>query len=142
MKKEDGWESNFDWRHYLNHDSVSAYKLMVEGDPEIQGVVAFEIMENHVFMHLVESAPHNRGRDREFFRVGQHLYAFACYWSRQLGFDGCIAFKAKTGLIDYNIQSMNAKLVSFKSGRMIIDEIDAERLIQLYLEDKGGGLNV
>lgn len=140
MRKDDGWEKAFDWSDYFNRPSVELYKLVISGDDKIQGAIALEPQENFVLVHLVESAPTNRGPDREFYRVGSHLYAFACLRSRQLGFEGCVAFYAKTRLIAYNQRQLHALLLS-RGGRMIIDETGAQRLIALYLEDKGGGFD-
>lgn len=95
-----GWEQAFDWQEYFNGDlSVEVFKLMIRGSTRIEGIVALQIREDHVFVLLAESAPHNRSDDREFYRVGGHLFAIACQRSIDSGLDGYVALDAKTNLI-------------------------------------------
>lgn len=80
-EKMKGWEAYFDWSVYFSLDSnVKVFKLTILGDDEvIQRAVAIEIKQNHIFVNLVESAPHNRGKERVFKHVGVHLFAYACF---------------------------------------------------------------
>lgn len=99
MKKEDGWEKEFDWMIYFHRPNHEVYKMVIPGNDEIQGAVALEPRREHVFVHLVESAPHNRQPDQEFMLVGLHLFAYACQRSVELGFEGFVSLVAKTALI-------------------------------------------
>jgi hypothetical protein len=75
--------------------------LTIVGNPTIiQGLLSIEVKEDHVFMHLVENAPFNRGNDKVYAGVAGNLVAFACKVSFQRGFDGNVSFLSKTQLID------------------------------------------
>ena len=52
-------------------------------------------------MHLVESAPFNKGKEKIYSGVPGNLVAFACKLSFQRGNEGNIAFISKTQLIDH-----------------------------------------
>ncbi|HEU4963952.1 MAG TPA: hypothetical protein VFV52_08875 [Bacilli bacterium] len=132
MKRDEGWEKSFDWRCYFQGaPDVEVYKLMVRGGSDrIEGVVAIQLMTDHVFVLLAESAPHNRGERREFFRVGGHLFAIACQRSVEQGYDGFTALDAKTGLIAY--YQMEYGMIAY-GQRMILDDVAAKDLIRVYL---------
>lgn len=133
INKERGWEKDFNWRIYFDYPSVEVYKLTVKGDYKIQGLIALEPKDGYIEVHLVESAPHNRGNSREFCDIGAHLFAFACKQSMELGFDGYLVFTAKTPLMHHYIHALHAVPIN-QIGRMMINESGAERLIALYLE--------
>jgi hypothetical protein len=74
-------------------------------------------------MHLVESAPFNKGKTKLYSGVPGNLVAFACKLSFQRGYEGNIAFISKTRLIDHYTESLGAIHVG---GRlMIIDSAAA-----------------
>lgn len=52
-------------------------------------------------MHLVESAPFNKGTSKVYSGVPGNLVAFACQLSFQRGFDGNVPFISKTQLINH-----------------------------------------
>ncbi|MEF3304209.1 hypothetical protein [Paenibacillus sp. GYB003] len=131
MKKKDGWTRGFNWGVYFQASNVEMYKLLA-GNDQIQGVIAMEAAEGFVEVHLVESAPHNRGVNREFSQVGAHLFAFACRRSIELGNEGFVVFTAKTKLIEHYRSILGAKPIS-SDGRMVIDDVAANRLISVYL---------
>jgi hypothetical protein len=89
--------------------------------------------EDHVYIHLIESAPRNLF-DKVFDFVGEHLTAFACKRSMDAGYDGFVALHSKTRLTSYYQKNMLAQHIG--GGNMIITESSAERLVMLYL-DKG-----
>ncbi|MGG1880327.1 hypothetical protein ABDI30_22530 [Paenibacillus cisolokensis] len=125
------WEDTFDWGIYFTYRNVELHKLVIQGDDMIQGAIALERREDHVYVHLIESAPHNRfGKIFDF--VGETLIAFACQRSLDLGFEGFVAFDAKTQLIAYYARNMFATHIG--GGRMIINETNARKLIMLYLK--------
>jgi hypothetical protein len=81
-------------------------------------------------MHLVESAPFNKGKAKLYAGIPGNLVAFACKLSFQRGHDGNIAFISKTQLIDHYVDSLGAEHVG---GRlMIIDSEAALKLINRY----------
>jgi hypothetical protein len=56
VAQKDGWQ--FDWRLELKHPERDVYKLtIVNNQTIIQGLISLEVRSDHVFMHLVESAP-------------------------------------------------------------------------------------
>lgn len=127
-----GWDNAFDWTIYFGTRGVEVYKMVITGNDEIQGAIALEIRQDHVYVHLIESAPHNRF-DNVFDYVGEHLIAFACQRSRDLGFGGAIAFQSKTKarLLWYYTKTIGAQHLG--NGLMIIHEAVANKLIMLYL---------
>jgi hypothetical protein len=52
-------------------------------------------------MHLVESAPFNKGRTKVYSGVPGNLVAFACKLSFQPGHRGNVSFLSKTQLISH-----------------------------------------
>ncbi|HUC93865.1 MAG TPA: hypothetical protein VMS09_17930 [Paenibacillus sp.] len=128
------WDESFDWTVYFGHRGIEVYKMCVVGNPDIQGALALEYKEDHVWVHLIESAPHNRF-GKVFDYVGENLMAYACLRSMELGCDGFIAFNAKTRLIRYYLLNMRAKRLG-NGERMYIDGVAAEHLVQVYLKKR------
>ena len=130
--KKDGWL--FDWRLELKHPERDVYKLTIVNNQNIiQGLVSLEVKPDHVYMHLVESAPFNKGKTKLYAGVPGNLVAFACKLSFQRGHEGNIAFISKTQLIDHYTESLGAMHVG---GRlMIIDSAAALNLINRYFSN-------
>ena len=107
------------------------YKLtIVNNQQTIQGLISLEIKPDHVYMHLVESAPFNKGKTKMYAGVPGNLVAFACKLSFQRGHEGNVSFFSKTQLVQHYIDSLGAMHVG---GRiMIIDTIAALKLIDKY----------
>jgi hypothetical protein len=100
VAKKNGW--NFNWKKELEDNAREVYKLVITSSPEIiQGLLSLTIEPDHVFMNLVESAPFNIGKYKLYEGVAGNLVAFACQHSFQRGFDGFVAFDAKTKLIPH-----------------------------------------
>jgi hypothetical protein len=81
-------------------------------------------------MHLVESAPFNKGKTKLYSGVPGNLVAFACKLSFQRGLEGNIAFISKTQLIDHYIETLGA--IHFGGRLMIINTNAALILINKY----------
>jgi hypothetical protein len=63
VSKKNGWI--FDWKNELNQAEREVYKLTTtENKNIIQGLVSHEIKFDHIYMHLVESAPFNKGAEK------------------------------------------------------------------------------
>ena len=135
--KANGWL--FNWRGKdLSNSEI--YKLTLQGDDEIQGLVAVESREENLAYHLslVESAPENR-LGRHYEGVGGHLFAIAAKKSLEAGYGGFIFFEAK------NIELVNHYQTRFGAtwiGRpheysMIIDEKAAQELLDNYTLNGG-----
>ena len=126
-----GWL--FNWKKELDTGDREVYKLSIQGNPDvIQGVVSISVEVDHVYMHLIESAPFNKGRTKIYLGVPGNLVAFACKLSFQKGFDGFVSFHSKTKLIEHYIKSLGA--YHFGGQLMIIDTIPAKILIEKYFK--------
>jgi hypothetical protein len=132
ITKKDGWQ--FDWKLELKYPERDVYKLtIVNNQTIIQGLISLEVKSDHVFMHLVESAPFNKGKSKIYSGVPGNLVAFACKLSFQRGHEGNVAFISKTQLIDHYTESLGALHVG---GRlMIIDTTTALNLIKRYFSN-------
>jgi hypothetical protein len=132
VTKKNGWL--FDWRIELKEPARDIYKLTIVGNPNIiQGLISIEVKEDHVFMHLVESAPFNKGKTKMYSGVPGNLVAFACKVSFQRGHEGNVSFISKTQLIDHYEKSLGA--FHFGGRIMIIETIAALKLIDRYFQN-------
>jgi len=135
-----GW--NFDW----THDELkltNIYKLLVEGDNTIQGLISAEVVRGAVYIRLAESAPHNLGKMKKYEGVGGHLFAIAIKLSQANGFGGYVFFEAKNiELVNHYAVSFGAQLLPtrFHEYRMEILEDRAMEILEQYTLE--GDLNV
>lgn len=129
ITKKNNWQ--FDWKSEYKHPEREVYKLtIVNNQLIIQGLVSLEIKSDHVYMHLVENAPFNKGRIKMYAGVTGNLVAFACKLSFQRGHQGNVSFHSKTQLVQHYIDSLGAAHVG---GRiMIIHTVAALKLIDKY----------
>jgi hypothetical protein len=119
----------FDWAIELKEATV--YKLVIcEYSEIVQGLISIEDEKGFVYMRLVETAPHNFGKNKVYEGVLGNLVAFACKISFEKGFDGFVAFDAKTNLINHYSKTLKAKLIS--GSRMFIDTDAARYLVNTY----------
>ena len=85
-------------------------------------------------MHLVESAPFNKGKSKIYAGVPRNLVAFACKLSFQRGFEGNVSFLSKSQLIDHYEKSLGAIHIG---GRvMIIETKTALILMDKYFQNQ------
>ncbi len=129
INKKNKWQ--FDWKFEYKQPQREVYKLTIVNNQQIiQGLISIEIKPDHVYMHLVESAPFNKGKAKMYAGVPGNLVAFACKLSFQRGHEGNVSFFSKTQLIQHYIDSLGALHIG---GRiMIIDTIAALKLIDKY----------
>ena len=83
-------------------------------------------------MHLIESAKFNKGKTKVYLGVPGNLVAFACKVSVDKGYEGFLAFDAKTALIKHYEQSLHA--THFRGLRMFIETSAALKLISQYFK--------
>lgn len=96
--KKNKWQ--FDWLFEYSQPEREVYKLTIVNNQQvIQGLISLEIKLDHVYMHLVESAPFNKGKAKVYAGVPGNLVAFACKLSFQRGHEGNVSFFSKTQLI-------------------------------------------
>ena len=128
IKKAD-WQ--FDWINELKDKTKQIYKLTtVNNKTIIQGLVSIEDKQDHIFMHLIESAKFNKGKGKVYFGVPGNLVAFACKVSVDKAYDGFLAFDAKSALIKHYQESLHA--THFRGLRMFIEPSAALNLISQY----------
>jgi hypothetical protein len=124
----------FNWTLELLEPEREVHALVkkIEAD-EWQGLVSFSNEADHIFMHLLESAPFNRGRDKLYDGVPANLVAFVCKTSFDRGHRGNIVFDPKTRLISHYEKTLGAQL--FSLNRMFITTANAYKLVQQYFPD-------
>jgi len=126
-------EWQFDWSKELKDKTKEVYKLTTVNNPTIiQGLLSIEDKEDHIFMHLIESSKFNKGKDKVYFGVPGNLVAFACKVSFDKGYQGFLAFDAKTALIKHYHETLHATY--FRGLRMYIETTAALRLISQYFK--------
>ena len=63
VSKKNKWQ--FNWKEEFSQPERDVYKLtIVNNSTIIQGLISLEIKSDHVYMHLVESAPFNKGKTK------------------------------------------------------------------------------
>jgi len=129
--KKNGW--NFNWKAELKDDINEVYKLTIVNNPDIiQGVLSVRKESDYIFMNLLENAPFNIGQNKLYEGVAGNLVAYACKLSFQYGFDGFVAFTAKTKLIAHYEASLGANHIG--GHRMIIETHAARFLVEKYFK--------
>lgn len=127
--KKDDWQ--FDWSKELKDATKEVYKLTTLNNPTIiQGLVSIEDKQDHVFMHLIESSKFNKGKAKMYLGVPGNLVAYACKIAFEKGYEGFLAFDAKTSLIKHYQESLGA--THFRGQRMFIETKSAKKLIKQY----------
>jgi hypothetical protein len=130
---KNGWL--FNWKDEFKEPARDVYKLTIVNNPTIiQGLISLEVKSDHVYMHLVESAPFNKGKTKIYSGVPGNLVAFACKLSFQRGHEGNVSFLSKTQLVDHYIQTLGA--FHFGGRVMIIETQAALKLINKYFQSK------
>lgn len=129
--KKGTWQ--FNWIKELKDLTKEVYKLSTTNNPTIiQGLVSIQDKQDHLFMHLIESAKFNKGKGKIYLGVPGNLIAYACKVSVDKGYDGFIAFDAKTTLVNHYEQSLGA--THFRGKRMFIAPNAALKLIAQYFK--------
>ena len=129
ISKKNGWL--FDWKIEFKQPEKDVYKLtIVNNQSVIQGLISVEIKSDHVYLHLVESAPFNKGKTKVYAGIPGNLVAFACKLSFQRGYDGNVSFFSKTQLVQHYVETLGA--IHFGGRIMIIDKNAALKLINKY----------
>ena len=132
ITKTKGWL--FNWKEEFKEPARDIYKLTIVNNPKvIQGLVSLEVKQDHVYMHLVESAPFNKGKNKMYSGVPGNLVAFACKLSFQRGHEGNVSFLSKNQLIEHYQNSLGAK--HFSGRIMIIETPSALKLIDKYFKN-------
>jgi hypothetical protein len=96
-------------------------------------LVSLEVKTGHVFMHLLENAPFNKGKNKMYAGVAGNLVAFVCRFSFQRGFEGNISFISKSLLIEHYEKALGA--FHFCGRIMIIETMAALKLINKFFKN-------
>ena len=132
ITKKNGWL--FNWKFEIKQPEREVYKLTIAGNPNVvQGLMCVEIKQDHVYIHLVENAPFNRGKAKMYAGVPGNLVAFACRLSFQRGHQGNVSFLSKTDLINHYEKNLGA--FHFGGRIMIIETKSAIKLINRYFKN-------
>jgi hypothetical protein len=130
----EGGAWQFDWAQELHQKNREVYTLTTLLNPTIiQGLISLEERNDHIFVHLVENAEFNKGRQKLFVGVPGNLFAYACKLSFERGFRGDVAFDSKTALIPHYEKSIGAKRLW--GIRMLIEGPAAIHLVSRYFKD-------
>ena len=133
ITKKNDWV--FDWKLEFRQPERDVFKLtIVNNQTIIQGLISLEVKSDHVYMHLLENAPFNKGKKKIYSGVPGNLVAYACKLSFQRGHDGNISFVSKTALIDHYVKTLGA--IHFGGRLMIIEEMAALKLIDKYFQEQ------
>lgn len=132
ISKKHNWE--FDWDNEFRQPEKEVYKLTITGNPSIiQGLMSIEIKSDHVYLHLIENAPFNKGKTKVYIGVPGNLLAFACRLSFQRGHEGIVSFLSKSQLVEHYERTLGAFHIG---GRiMIIETKAALKLIDKYFKN-------
>jgi hypothetical protein len=126
-------EWQFDWTNEIKDKTKEVYNLTKANNSTIiQGLINIEDKQDHIFMHLIESAKFNKNKNKVYLGVPGNLVAYACRVSVDKGYHGFLAFDAKTALIKHYKESLYA--THFRGLRMFIETNAAMRLISQYFE--------
>ena len=135
IKKAD-WLLN--WHMELKGKDREVYKLTTVENPAIaHGLISISNNHDHIFMNLIESAKFNKGEKKLYRGIAGNLVAFACRTAFEKGYEGVVAFVAKTQLIDHYRLALGAK--SFAGNRMFIDTKESFSLVKQYFKDFSHG---
>ena len=132
VTKKNGWL--FNWKAEFKQPDRDVYKLTIAGNPGIiQGLISISERDEHVYMHLIESAPFNLGRNKVYVGIPGNLVAFACRLAFHRGFEGYVSFTAKTRLIEHYQKTLGANNIG--NNLMVINTEAALRLIDKYFKN-------
>ena len=115
--KKNGW--NFNWNAEFKLLDRKVYKLTIkENNNVIQGLASISYYNDHFYIHLVESAPFNLGKNKLYEGVPGNLFAFSCKQSWDRGYEGFVSFQSKTKLVSHYEKSLGA--VHVGGNKMVI----------------------
>jgi len=127
--KKNGWL--FSWTTEIKYKDRQVYKLTIRDNPNIiQGLVSISDYNDHFYLHLVESAPFNLGKNKLYEGVPGNLFAFTCKQSWDRGYQGFVSFTSKTKLIEHYTNNLGA--IHVGGHKMVIFPNEVLKLIKKY----------
>jgi hypothetical protein len=131
ITKKERWL--FNWKSEFKKPDRDVYKLtIVNNQSVIQGLISLTVRTDHVYMHFIESAPFNKGREKVYNGVPGNMIAFACKLSFQRGYEGYLSFLSKTNLIEHYEKTLGA--IHVGGLLMVINTNAALKLINKYFD--------
>ena len=107
ITKKNDWFFNWVIESKLSDRQV--FKLTIRNNPEIvQGLLSISDYKDHYYLHLVESAPFNLGKNKLYEGVPGNLFAFTCKTSWDIGYQGFVSFTSKTRLLEHYERTLGA----------------------------------
>lgn len=129
ITEKKGWK--FNWRNEFKLKDRHVFKLTIRNNPHIiQGLLSLSDYNDHFYLHLIESAPFNLGKNKLYEGVPGNLFAYACKCSWDKGYQGFISFTSKTKIIEHYEKSLGA--IHIGGHKMVIFPKEALRLINKY----------
>jgi hypothetical protein len=133
LKKHKKADWVFDWAKEVKQGDRQVFKLVIVGNTNIvQGLLSITDKNDHIFVNLVEKAKFNRGKKKLYLGIGGNLFAFACKVAFDKGYEGGVAFFAKTRLIKHYEDTLGAERLG--GLRMAIDTDAATKLVNQYFK--------
>ncbi len=129
ISKKNGWL--FNWSNETKLKDRKVYKLTIRNNPDIvQGLISISDYNDHFYLHLIESAPFNLGKNKIYEGVPGNLFAFTCKTSWDNGYSGFVSFTSKTKLLQHYETMLGATHIG--GHKMIIFPKEALNLIKKY----------
>ncbi len=129
ITKKTGWL--FSWATELKFSDRQVFKLTIRDNPNIiQGLASISDYNDHYYLHLVESAPFNLGKNKLYEGVPGNLFAFTCKTAWDKGYQGFVSFTSKTKLVKHYETSLGATPVG--GHKMVIFPHESLKLIRKY----------
>jgi hypothetical protein len=123
----------FNWKKELQIEEKQVFKLITPQNPKIiHGLLSLEDKNDHIFMYLLESAKFNKGHNKVYVGVPANLVAYACKISFEKGYEGFVAFDAKSAIIEHYKKTLGA--THFKGVKMFIETDAAKKLVNRYFK--------
>lgn len=136
LKNVPNRRSWFAWSKYFTDEEkrhFSVFKLTLENNSEIHGLIALEVRQGCVYIDLLEVAPHSRRKplpNRRYINLSDVMFAFATKFSIDHDQDGYLALVPKTGLQNHYRERYRARPVG--PHLYMIEPIVTPGLIRLY----------
>ena len=129
MTKKNGWL--FNWASEFKISGRQILKLTIRNNPEIiQRLLSISDYSDHFYLHLIENAAFNLGKNKLYEGVAGNLFAFTCKISWDKGYQGFISFTSKTKLIEHYEKSLGTTHIG--GHKMVIFPQEALKLIRKY----------
>lgn len=117
----------FNWQaEALRYDT---YKLVSVQSRAVFGLISMEKADDYLYVSSIEREGYQKGK-KQYEGVTQNLFAEVCLLSQRFGFEGSVAFDAKTNLVKYFERVLGAVKIG-RTSRMIIDTDSAMLLYQI-----------